>query len=453
MIRDIDLLTGDFLSVLPNPQDRIASRYDGIRQSVVEAMNDKALTPSYPKGHSPARHLLQAKASLKNLLSTADLEFLVDYDDSPPRWAIAATQKNSDVDRFLDGLAIREWDTEEFIGVFEENATDNAYSDPEDDFMQWLASKTDEWHQRLYAYWYRELEPEGDLGRLEELCIVRLTNGQHSVAGSSFFPTDEVDDDDALPRVSKAVYTSGKSKTEQESARKLLAEIGVREVGEAEQIEALLRQRYRNEEFDPQIADIKRFVALVEKQPDAAELFEDYWIFLREDGQWGQPGQVYLDAPYLDTELRAYFNAFGKNADRAALSKDYRDAGVSSKRLGEFARRVGVSCQLEIKEVSCRSNPEVHNLVWRAPGSETSYKIDRDYQIQGLDKILDGSSEPLSRLVWRTCANLKYPDWTKAQYRSNRNHHPPNEAPSQLGFLERPPSAQMSQILQGSSFA
>jgi hypothetical protein len=40
--------------------------------------------------------------------------------------------------------------------------------------------------------------------------------------------------------VDAGVYTSGKSKSQQENARKFLDAIGVREVGETEQVEAIL---------------------------------------------------------------------------------------------------------------------------------------------------------------------------------------------------------------------
>ena len=56
-------------------------------------MNTQPLTPTHAKSHAPARHLLQAKASLKELLSEEDIEFLVDYDDEPPQWAIAARRR------------------------------------------------------------------------------------------------------------------------------------------------------------------------------------------------------------------------------------------------------------------------------------------------------------------------------------------------------------------------
>ena len=46
-IRDLGLLTADFLAVLPNPKDALPDRYKGIRTSIVEEMNSQPLTP-YP---------------------------------------------------------------------------------------------------------------------------------------------------------------------------------------------------------------------------------------------------------------------------------------------------------------------------------------------------------------------------------------------------------------------
>ena len=71
----------------------------------------------------------------------------------------------------------------------------------------------------------------------------------------------------------RAVYASGRSRAQQENAKKLLEEIGVREVGEAEQVEAILKQRYTKTEFKPRKQDLKRFVTLVEKESTKAELF------------------------------------------------------------------------------------------------------------------------------------------------------------------------------------
>ncbi len=151
-IRDLGLLSADFLAVLPNPKDALPDRYTGIRSSVVEEMNSQPLTPTHSKSHAPARHLLQAEASLKELLTEEDLECLVDYDEESPKWAISAAQKNSDADRFLSGLAITKWDIKEFVELLSEQTSEGSryisapphfVQGPDEDFMNWLA------HSRL----------------------------------------------------------------------------------------------------------------------------------------------------------------------------------------------------------------------------------------------------------------------------------------------------------------
>lgn len=96
-IRELDLLNADFLGVLPNnhPDERIPPRYQPIRAALIDEMNNEPLTPSQAKSHAPARNLLQGKASLKDLLSAADIEFLVESPDEPPQWAIGQHRRTA----------------------------------------------------------------------------------------------------------------------------------------------------------------------------------------------------------------------------------------------------------------------------------------------------------------------------------------------------------------------
>ena len=227
-IRDLGLLTADFLAVLPNPNDDLAARYNCIRAAVVAAMNEQPLTPTFTRSHAPAKHLLQGPGTQKALLDEKDLEFLVDFEDSPPVWSIAAAQRNSNIDRFLGGLSIDEWGVEEFVQVLEEGLnSDGRYDDefgdwiegPDATFITWLRSKPDAWHQTLYAMLYRELEPEDKMYRVLDLCIVRISSGAYKNGNECFFPTEEVGEDPMLPRVAEGTYTSGRGKTEQTRAR------------------------------------------------------------------------------------------------------------------------------------------------------------------------------------------------------------------------------------------
>ena len=96
----------------------------------------------------------------------------------------------------------------------------------------------------------------------------------------------------------KALYSSGKNKTQQEESRKLLTEIGVREVGEVEEVEAILAQRYKLAGFRPNIQELERFVTLVEKDPAKSNLFAEYFIFERVDKKWGNRVRLILILRY-----------------------------------------------------------------------------------------------------------------------------------------------------------
>ncbi len=56
-------------------------------------MKEKPLFPTYAKAHAPAKTLAQAKASLKSLLSYEDIEYLVEHEGDPPRWAAIGAER------------------------------------------------------------------------------------------------------------------------------------------------------------------------------------------------------------------------------------------------------------------------------------------------------------------------------------------------------------------------
>lgn len=476
-IRDLGLLTAEFLAVLPNQQEQIPPRYEGIRKSIIAAMNDEPLTPTHAKSHAPAKYLFQAKVNLKDLLGESDIEYLIDYDDEPPQWAVAATQKNTNVDRFLSSLAIQDWGIEEFVELLTDKAAEGTRylskppyfaSEPDEDFMAWLQSKPTEWHQQFYALLYTELAPEGDLDRIKDCRIVRLGNGNHSSGGKCFFPSEGVERDELLPRVDAAVYSSGKSKAQQHNAFKLLEEIGVRVVGEAEQIEVILEQRYTSEADVPDektyIKDLRRFIALVEKEPDQATMFEEYYIFEGRDA-WRQPSEVYLDKPYLETGLAAFYEALGEEADLSPLDERYQDCGIAIKKLAAFAKAVGAAADLKISKVYCHDNPEWPYL--RAVGGQRyTSAIDSDYTIAGLAELLASPSLALSKLVWRTmCALPGDGRHLVAMYRRNASSgsrtansqlvHILRQAawvPQENGSFVRPAEASRNLLLDGFPF-
>jgi len=451
-IRDLELLTPEFLGVLPNSFDSLHPRYQCIRTAIVREMNSQPLTPTHAKSFAPAKHLLQARAMLKDFLSLDDIEFLVDYDEVAPQWAVGATQKNSNVDRFLTGLAIGNWDVDELVRVLTLKASNSPrhifvpefkhIPGPDSAFMSWLSAKAVEWHQQLYAVLHTDLQSRSEhprfsmIAELKQLRIVRLCDGTYST-GACYFPTEGAKGA-ILPRVDAAVYLSGKSKTQQQEAKSFLVAIGVREIVEVDEIRAILQQRYTKELFAPDLKDLECFVALVEKEPTQAKIFSDYYIFQREDGKWGKPSQLYLDSPFLQTGLTAYHGGRGAKADRAALATSYQmDSTVSLDRIVKFATSVGVQTRLEIQLVRCHDNPSVDHLVYASNGGwSDNYGVNQDYAIEGLRELLANQSEPLCRLVWTTLCEIRDPFWLKARYRNN-SQHPYHESDSQVVCILR----------------
>jgi hypothetical protein len=435
-IRDLDLLTAEFLAVLPHPQDQIPPRYQNIRRAIITEMRTKSLTPTH---HAPAHHrryapancLIQAKASLKELLSDDDIKYLVDHNGAPPLWAIGATQRNSRIDHFLEGLGIRAWGMDEFIETLKFNtSTKDCYvekppywvSKPNAEFITWLGGKSVDWMRQFYLILHDELHESDSISKLKHLKIVRLSDGALGAAGRTYFAESDNPGRD-LATVDAAIYTGAKSKVQQDKVKKFLLDLGVRELGEAEEIEIVLATRYTLEAVIPDDAaymdDLRRFVALMEKHPDKKALFATSYIFRGADGGWHVPRGIYLDRPYKDTDLASYFEPLADKSSRQALHARYLDCGIAPERLGKFAEMVGAATKLQIASIDCYRNPDWSYLS-QAPGERDTSPINQDYVIPHLADLLQSPTIALSRVTWRTIATLpKSSDYFLATFRHN----------------------------------
>ena len=124
-IRDLGFLNREFLGVLPNSRDSLSETYKPFHEVIVRAMSKEPLVPMQGGGYGPATRLLQGRADHKGYLGIDDIHFLMSGWDvsrwglrinraEPPSdyqgWAVAATQKHNNVDRFLRDLKIGEFD-------------------------------------------------------------------------------------------------------------------------------------------------------------------------------------------------------------------------------------------------------------------------------------------------------------------------------------------------------
>jgi hypothetical protein len=432
-VKRLGLLSGEFLAVLPNNDETLPERYRVIRESIIRAMREQPLTPTQNKEHAPAKNLFQARATLKELLSDEDMAFLLPNAENP-RWAIGAPQKNNAQDRFLSSLEIKTWDADSLIAVFKERAycRNDCHADPI--FINWLTRQTNEWHQQLYALLYLHLTEKGDFSKFDGIVIIRLEDGNyvHAAGDSIYFPCVNTDKSDPFQRVMAAILTAGNKQIQQGEARKFLVKIGVKEVGDADEISHILDARYSKKSTVPTDeiyrADLQQFMAYLEKNPKKKEIFQRAYIFKVESHvcETANPAHVYLDIPFKETGLRFYHEALTDEKQKKwGLTTWYSKNGIESSELAAFAEALGATIDFSefIVETICENNPR-WDYLQQAPGKRSGTHIDEDYSISPeMDELLQSNNTDFSRLVWRTMCSLKsFYLW--ATYQKNQKSGP-----------------------------
>ncbi len=424
-IRDLGLLTTDFLSVLPIPEDSIPESYQTIRQRIRDAMISERLTPSFDGAHAPGRDLVRGSRPLKDLLTDDDLSFLLDRHQTPLKWAKSASQNNSRADRFLSDVITEELTHERFIQII----VDKTNRSCDTEFMKWLGAKPLAWHQQFYALLNR-IQDDSRVSShgLSSCAIIRLKDGTYEAGSRCHFPVREMEDDVQLRIVDSGVYRSGNNEDQQQRACRFLENVGVREVDEVEKIKALLKSDYTQSRNEVEIdwkkyrKDLKRFIALFEKTGNA-QLFGDYYVLQREGGEWVKPSEIYLDSPYQDTRLRSFYDALREEKRiRAKLSDAYLNLGIHREELVAFASACGAGERLEIRRCdgSLKGNEKLERLRSSTPGNHTRFEDYEDFFIEELEDAILSRSIEVSRLVWQTLSECDF-DWWEARYRKNRD--------------------------------
>lgn len=443
-IRDLGLLSTEFLAVLPNPLDSLGKRYEQIRSAIIAAFNDEPLMPTHARGHAPAKYLFQAKVSLKELLKPDDLEYVIDYDDEPPQWAANRALQGTNVERFMNGLAIEEWDISDFVALIASKGG-NTWKRPDPAFLEWLVQKPVAWIQQFYALLAREPEVEGYFYQLKDARIVRLSNAALGTGSKSYFPDEHRRYTNIVPCVDPETYESGKSKAQQSQARQFLEKVGVTEIGERELVSALLDNEYISDDRPinkrDYVAHLRRFIKLLDCDPSAAHMMSKYRIFFGQDGKWHPADEIYIDLPYGDTGLDEYFQVIdsfqliGSPDDCTGLADFYENLPIDTPKIVSLALSIGAIDVIEVAKARCQKNPRWNHLR-SVPGQRWSSPINEDYVIEHFDDLVAAKSVRIARLIWNSLNEYgPYPSWLEARFQKNfsgGSHYADSQAVCQL---------------------
>lgn len=445
-VRDIGLLDSNFLNVMPNSEDNLPDSYECIKVAIAKAMYNRPLIPTVSGEHQPAKQLLQGAQirttqSIVRLFSKQDLKYLFDNGKGKTDWAIGVGGRAS---RLLKDLKIEQIDFENIIKVFHNNLCSDI--DTREIMFNWMNSKSDQWFQYYYAFMYSQisrLKISGHRQILQGLEIVRLADGKYKKGDDCFFQPEEGQGDSSYPLVAHSTYSSGsdsdEEKKERENARDFLKYLNVRELGKAERIEMLLKNRYQGGnpqkiDWKTYVKDLKNFVKFGLEDSEMINLFRKYEIFASTNETLCVSEGIYLDQPYAKTGLKEYYDQLNKIVEEAVclpLSERYKT--LSKKELAEFidfAKRCGIRSYLKPTKTTCKNNPYRNELTNTRGQWNYNTGINEDFMVEKLDEMLNNPAIELSHLIWNNIQHW-HNKFFVAKYMPN-SRYGGKKAPSQL---------------------
>ena len=437
-VKVLNLLTSDFLEVLPNPGDELAPFYVPLLEEVVATLQSRPLVPVDKGGHAPARELLLGPASIRSVIGNADMAFYTGY--RVAGWA-AGVMQGQRAEKLLRALEMSEWGWSDLLRRTQELFAVKDVSDYE---LQWLAKRDDEWMQSYYALLGELLaerfpwELRYNVGSPEEVGkgwrVICTTDGKIRTGAETFFRSEmETTAEPEFPAVRQGIL-QGAKKRQVEAARKFLELVGVRTVGEKERIQSILATHYSKAsklpEWSTHVDHLRRFISWWSSSKET-ELFHGAFLFLDETEKLRiTPGVAYLDFPFCESGLKSLITSgIWPEERRHMLSPRYAEAKLEG--FAVFVAHTGGMTSLPIVTTPTWQNPNC-DLLRRGfeRARETEYAIDSDFTIKHLQTLLAAKKSDVSKAVWNAVRTAD-PKILKARYRPNSNYDV-READSQL---------------------
>ena len=417
-IRGMGLLTPQFLSVLPNGNDKLRDFYTALRDVIIEAFREHDLVPTDDNQHASSDTVLQGPAAVREVISREELSFLVGIEKAC--WA-KGVPPNSRADYFLRSLGIEQWSWEQLQDTLNYRygrPINNEY----DRDNAWLAARSDSWLQRLYilladAITRRDCFP----GILRQCRIVRVSEGRkdsHIAGSEAYFPKGRSYKE--LPQVKRSILR-GRNEESTEKLQESLAILGVCAIGEEERIDLLLETYYSDEVADVSAEQhLKHIMMFMKwwKKEDSATRFSDHSIFYTAGKKaLYKPAECFLDSPLKKSGLAAiYSQAKSGIPQKVKLWTEY--GKLAHLGFCEFAVACGAVERLPIERGYCQDHPLWDAFRDGAPGARKAV-INNDYYIPELTELLSLKNQAVNHLIWQTVSKAE-PEMFEAVYRHNR---------------------------------
>ncbi len=412
-IRDQGLLTTGFLAVLPNPGDSLSPFYEPIRQTIAGEFKRNPLVPIRAGGHAAVAELVRCPAKFVGL-SDDDISLIA---GRPLRVAANPPLNNQREDQFLTSLGICDWGWKE-LGLALSSEGQRAAIE------EWIGKKDDDSLSRWYGLLH-DLKSRGIALSVGSVRIVRVRPASGAAMcrpKEVFFPLDTTTARRDDVNFVEPVFCSGES-------RAFLESIGVRLYDEKATIGQIL-EKYGplGEPAAEHVDHIRMFISFWKKNPFEVRMFHGRSFLLGKTPEGGfrlvRPVSLYLDNPYQETLLSAYYDRLPKGQSfQLPLASRYTDEGISIEELVSFAKAVGVLTAFDVQRIGdLWNNPARASLMsgGKKKLNNDSYKrVESDFDIREFEILLSSPDLLASRLIWKTMSESVEKQHFLATYKRN----------------------------------
>lgn len=392
IIKGNGFLTADFLSILPNDDDDLSSFYSSIRDATYNSLKTRELLPTQNGFFADSGDLVRGPKLLTDLLSDDDLSFLSGREGR--KWVVNV-MRHQRADKLLQSVGIPEWGNEELLEAIEEHFS--SWADEEDKKVscRWLLDKDIEWARDLYLALWGAAKKEAH--HFYNLDVVLTEDNDLVDANDVYFPPEENISHLGLKLVKRSLFEKIKFER-RERLKQFFTAIGVKEIGEEEELKNIIAGYYSEESKPPSQKQhrkhMQRFIQWA-KLNESFEMFRWKCIFFDRDKQLRSADECYLDSPLVQTGMVAVRELTAT----VPLWKGYNKI----KGFVDFAKKVGVLFELKIERKSISNqHPQkdiLHKDYWQR---HTHTAINQDYQIEDLEKLIGAKDQNISYLVWST---------------------------------------------------
>lgn len=435
-LRQMDLMTTQFLSVLPNSTDNLRDFYKPLHKSIIKTFHEYELVPTDDNQFATASNLFQGPAQLREVIRKQELQFFTGREYAS--W-VKGVQQNSRADYFIRDLDIKYWGWSELEQVLRNKFITIYYQNDDDDNI-WLKARSDSWLQELYMLLADALKKtecsEYTLKRCQIIRVLEDGKENHVTASKAYFPKRGYSD---LPQIKHSILR-GRNQKETEKIEESLITLGVTEIGEEERINSILETIYNESSASisskQHLQHMRLFIKHWKKNKDSVK-FDDDLIFRGSGINTYHKGEdCYIDSPIRKSGLIIIYSTNHPNLPKKVrLWNDYKELVKDG--FCEFAISSGVSDNLAIKHRYCSEHPMWLQLKKGLTSvRQTKLQIDNDYYIPNLSELLKLENREINLLIWNAVRQAD-PEVLEAVYRPNQQYSPRTEKSSLILELSK----------------